>query len=558
MLPLAQRVWLRCGEGLSIGRDCPRLTRVSVGDDAAPHPFRLRAHGQLVELRVADLALGDAEAARLLAAVDVPQPDEVVARLVERTEGWPAAMYLAALSLRSRPDPGEFVDRFTGTSRHVADFLTEDVLAVVPLDDERAAYRYHHLFAQYLRAELTRRHPELVSELHQRAWRWYRAHGLTGRAVTHAQAAGDLAVAADLISATWFSMRTGSRLETLRGWIAGFDDTQIAAHAPLAIAAAWTGALAGKPERAARLAAIARGGSWSGPMPDGSVSLESALAIMSGSGLDQGGLSGKHAAAQRAVDLEPPTSVWRPLALLSLGTVQTMQGDWASARQVLDEAVVLTQGQTGTSGFALAHLAVISLRAGDEEQALGHARRAHEIAERPGMRSYMPSVITYAVLAHLLGRRGDLEGARLAAERASELLPRVTEVYWWLMVETRILLAPALTALDRRGEALALLDEAAASLAAHPDAGQLPQWHDEAMRRLRHRRPPPSEDLTDAEQRILRLLGTNLTLREIGRELYLSMNTVKTHTSAIYRKLGVSSRAAAVQAAVGRHSQSPG
>jgi DNA-binding CsgD family transcriptional regulator len=73
------------------------------------------------------------------------------------------------------------------------------------------------------------------------------------------------------------------------------------------------------------------------------------------------------------------------------------------------------------------------------------------------------------------------------------------------------------------------------------------------MRTLRHRRPKPSDDLTDAERRILRLLGTNLTLREIGRELYLSMNTVKTHTSAIYRKLGVSSRAAAVQAGATNH-----
>jgi LuxR family transcriptional regulator, maltose regulon positive regulatory protein len=155
-------------------------------------PFAtLRAHGRLVELRAADLALSKSEAVALLAAAGVPLSDDQVDRLVDRTEGWPAALYLAALSLRDRSDPEDFVDRFAGTSRHVADFLSEDVLArqpndvidfllqtcileeltpalcqaltgrldseaalrelersnlfVVPLEDERLAYRYHHL-----------------------------------------------------------------------------------------------------------------------------------------------------------------------------------------------------------------------------------------------------------------------------------------------------------------------------------------------------------------------------------------------------------------------------
>lgn len=243
-----------------------------------------RAHGQLVELRAVELSLGSAEAGALLAAAGVPLTDELVARLVERTEGWPAGLYLAALSLRDRSRPEDFVDRFTGTSRHVADFLSEDVLArqpddvigfllhtcvlqeltaslcealtggtdadvalrqlersnlfVVPLDEQRLAWRYHHLFAQYLRAELTRRQPELVPELHRRAWRWYREHGLVGRAVAHAQACGDADVAAELVAANWSAMVQGGQIETVRSWLAGFEDTQIEAHAPLAVATA--------------------------------------------------------------------------------------------------------------------------------------------------------------------------------------------------------------------------------------------------------------------------------------------------------------------------------
>ena len=96
-----------------------------------------------------------------------------------------------------------------------------------------------------------------------------------------------------------------------------------------------------------------------------------------------------------------------------------------------------------------------------------------------------------------------------------------------------------------------------ALLAEHPDAGRLPEWHREAMRKLRlaDRRLQPTRELSDAERRILRLLDSDLSLREIGRELCLSTNTVKTHTRSIHRKLGVSSRTEAIAAV---RSDSPG
>lgn len=215
-----------------------------------------RAHGRMTELRTAQLALGASGACALLAAAGVPLEDDLVAQLNERTEGWPAGLYLAALSLRDHADPWHFVERFTGTNRYVADFLSEDVLArqphdviefllhtcvldeltaavcdaltgsrdsdrrlrelercnlfLLPLDEERIAYRYHRLFAQYLRAELMRRSPELVPELHRRAWRWYRAHELAGHAVTHALGSGDLAGAAAACDCACRRMPRGS------------------------------------------------------------------------------------------------------------------------------------------------------------------------------------------------------------------------------------------------------------------------------------------------------------------------------------------------------------
>ena len=101
-------------------------------------------------------------------------------------------------------------------------------------------------------------------------------------------------------------------------------------------------------------------------------------------------------------------------------------------------------------------------------------------------------------------------------------------------------------------------------LAVHRDAGRLPEWYGETVRKLRlaGRRTQSSEELSDAERRILRLLASDLTLREIGRELYVSLNTVRTHVHSIYRKLGVSSRADAVRVARAQppamSSESPG
>jgi LuxR family maltose regulon positive regulatory protein len=552
----------------------------------------LRAHGRLTELRAADLALGDAEARALLAAAGVAVSPDRVARLVEHTEGWPAAIYLAALSLRDRSHPEDFVDRFSGTSRHVADFLSEDVLArqsqdviafllhtcvleeltaslcdaltggadanemlrelersnlfVVPLDEEREAYRYHHLFAQYLRAELVRREAGLVPELHRRALRWYREHGLVGRAVAHAHACGDVDVAAALVAAEWSAVAESGQVGTVRRWLGGFDDAQIEGHPPLAIAAAWVAGLAGEGERAARFAEAARRGSWDGPMPDGSASLESALAMMP----NTFGVSRMRTAGQRAVELEPATSPWRAVALLRLGVAATLEGNFGDARSALSEAVQLMGSENSTGAFSLAYLALISLREGDEEAAFDFAQRAHAVADRPGMRTYMPSIAAYSIVAHLLSRRGDLEEAARAVDRTDELLPKVTEASWWQMIVTRILLAPALAVLGRREEAARRLTEAEAVLARHDDAGKLPDWHQDTVRKLRlaRRRPQRSPSLSDAERRIVHLLATDLSLREIGRELYLTTNTVKTHTRSIYRKLGVSCRADAVSA----------
>jgi hypothetical protein len=111
----------------------------------------------------------------------------------------------------------------------------------------------------------------------------------------------------------------------------------------------------------------------------------------------------------------------------------------------------------------------------------------------------MPSVCTYAALANVLSRRGDLGGAAGAIEQANELVPLLREAQWWQMIETRIRLAPALAAVGRHDEAAMRLDEAAALLATHDDAGALHDWHAEASRRVLGRRFRKPERLSDAQ-----------------------------------------------------------
>jgi LuxR family maltose regulon positive regulatory protein len=222
-----------------------RLVLASRADPPLPLA-RLRARGQLAELRERDLRFSPEETAELLrTAVGSELPEAAVVALADRTEGWVAGLQLAALSLQGRINPAAFIDGFSGSHRYVLDYLTEEVLDgqpdhlvrflletsilerlcgplcdavtgradsqalleqveranlfLVPLDEVRGWWRYHHLFADLLRARLAREQPERVPELHTSAAAWSEEHGLVDDAVRHALAAGELAWVARLV-----------------------------------------------------------------------------------------------------------------------------------------------------------------------------------------------------------------------------------------------------------------------------------------------------------------------------------------------------------------------
>jgi ATP/maltotriose-dependent transcriptional regulator MalT len=225
----------------------PRLHLAIASRSDPPLPLaRLRASGQLTELRAADLRFTPSEAAAFLQEVwKLDLPAQTVAALEARTEGWVVGLQLAALSLQGRPDLEGFLDAFTGTHRYVLDYLSEEVLGrlpdrmqafllqtsilerlsgplcdavtgdadgqarlekleranlfLVPLDEERRWWRFHHLFADLLRARLLQLQPERVPELHRRAAGWCEQHGLVDEAIRHAVAAGDTPWATRLV-----------------------------------------------------------------------------------------------------------------------------------------------------------------------------------------------------------------------------------------------------------------------------------------------------------------------------------------------------------------------
>jgi len=261
---------------------------------------RLRVEGRLREIRARDLRFTEAESARYLTeAMGLEMSDTQIATLDERTEGWIAALQLAALTLQGHDDPARFISRFAGDDRYVVDYLVEEVLQhqpqpirefllhtsilgrltgalcdavtglsdgsatledldrrnlfVVPLDDRRLWYRYHHLFAEMLRARLTAEEPELLRELHLRASDWYERNGLLEQAIEHAFGARAFDRAADLLEASSTALRQNRQELALLGWLEMLPPEMISARPSLGLTFAGTLLSAGRIDRVEQL-----------------------------------------------------------------------------------------------------------------------------------------------------------------------------------------------------------------------------------------------------------------------------------------------------------------
>jgi LuxR family transcriptional regulator, maltose regulon positive regulatory protein len=566
----------------------------------------LRTQSRVVELGVAELAMDQSEARALLEGAGVQLTDEQATELVRRTEGWPVGLYLAALAFKAgawHGDPGAGLTGdagvgFTGADRFIAEYLWSELLArlprktvsfltrtavldrmcgslcdavldtrgstgvleslagsnllLVPLDRRREWYRYHHLFGELLRAELERREPELVAQLHVRAAGWCEANGQPETALDHAQAAGDTDRVARLVSALTQPAYAAGRGDTARRWLAWFEDQGLLERYPqVAVQGAWVQALVGQPAAAERWAAVAERGSVTGTLPDGST-MQSYLALL-GALLCRDGVARMRADAQVAREQLGPGSPWRATALLLEGIAYLLAGEVDRADPILAHAVdVATDaGATPAAATALAERAIVALQRGEWPEAETLAERALGVMRAGHLDDYAMSPLVHAVVARTALHQGDAPRAHRHLARAARLRPLLTYAMPHRAVQILLELVRAYVALGDAAGGRVVLREARDVLQQRPDLGILPRQAEELRGQLHTIRGATmgASSLTTAELRLLPLLSTHLTFREIGERLYISPHTVKSQAMSIYRKLGVSSRSEAIQRA---------
>jgi LuxR family maltose regulon positive regulatory protein len=561
---------------------------------------RLRATGEMTEIRAQELRFRPAQVAELVARVAGVEPaPQDLADLAERTEGWPAGVYLAALSLRGHPSPGAFIRQFTGDSRFIVDFLAEEVLSrqpaevrqfltrtsvlsrfcaplcdavvgsqdaaevigvlerdnlfVVPLDDTRQWFRYHHLFAQVLRSELARSEPGMLPALHQRASAWFLQSGLADEAVSHALAAGDTAAVTSLIAWHWYAYVASGQVATVRRWLRSLGNEAVSTDPVAAHCAAWTAALSGDRDELRRWLPVVKSATHDGPLPDGFRSMQSSAALLQATfGFD--GIGPMRDAAVEAIRLEPDhASPYHALARAAYATALYWSGDRAGAAEQAQAALSSPSSIGLVRMLAFAVLSLTQADAGEHSRAeqLAHSAREVLADAGPGFSDAPQGSVVYTASGAAAAGRGELSGARREFERALELRRRYPGISPWATLEVLLRLAALLLDCGDQPQAAVLLTEARQLLDAFPDGAgaQLDRLY-RVERRLAGQPPemPPAGPLTERETAVLRLLGGSLSLREIGQELYVSQNTVKTHIRAIYRKLGVSTRHDAIAA----------
>jgi LuxR family maltose regulon positive regulatory protein len=553
---------------------------------------RLRANRNVVELRFSDMAMTRSEGGALLSAAGLdPCPDEVET-ILARTEGWPAGLYLAALSLCESEDRAAALASFGGADRLIADYLRDEVLSgltangiafltrAAVLDrpsgpacdavlersgsgrvlaraergnllvfpaEEAGCYRYHPLLADMLRAELRRSDPDLERQLHRRAATWYARKGARDCAVAHAIAAHDPGLVGELLWADLPRLVNYGHNSVIQRWLDHFTDDEVAAEPKLALVAAGSRLVGGDRDLAEHWVAAAARSMVDGPPTD--ATLEAGLAVMRAS-VASDGVARMVEDAARAYELFPQDSPWRSVCCLLVGVGRHLGGDRDRAHSWLEEGV--RRGAVGApsiQALCLAQLALLAIEDGDWAGAATHATRAHAQVERFGLAGYPTAGLVFAVSAAVRAQNGHVDGATIDVRRATDLIARLTDFAPWYEIEARIALASAAFRLSDGDGARGHLAVAARLLRRSPDAVVLGRWLEQSWSRVESTPRPEVNgrwSLTTAELRVLQFLPTHLSFPQIAQRLNVSANTVKTHSRAVYRKLDACSRAEAV------------
>ncbi|MFN2196793.1 MAG: LuxR C-terminal-related transcriptional regulator [Anaerolineales bacterium] len=565
---------------------------------------RLRARGQLTELRADALRFNRAESELFLEqAAGQPLAAADLADLDRRVEGWVAGLQMVALRLKDQPDAHEFIASFSGSNRYIMDYLSEEIysqqpdylqafllktsvldrlsgplceavlaqdapesrypaqqllehleranLFLIPLDENREWYRYHHLFAGLLNQRLRQTWPEALPGLFRRASAWCADNGFIDEAIKYALAGDDAEAAARVVESQALELLKIGALNTLMGWLHKLPEQTIRARPWLSVHQAWGLLLTGRLEALEQSLQAAEQLADQVADPDDLHGHIAAIRAYAGMLLGEPNLAAGQ--AQQALDLLPEED------LTARSVVAFVQGAGFFARGDLPAAIESMQaaGRIGAQGGNI-HLAVAALNSMGEMLAnqgkLSEAEQVFQRALQLGTgRSGRPLPITagvYSAMAQIYLIRRDLPKARQFASIGVELGEQ-----WGNMdsLAGSYLALAQIAHLEGNPEEARAALEKARQIAADYDLVPGFDAHLAAYEaRILQAQPAQQipgiliEPLSERELEVLSLMAAGRSNPEIAAELIIALGTVKAHSSSIYRKLDVRGRTQAV------------
>jgi LuxR family maltose regulon positive regulatory protein len=574
----------------------PRGAQVAVATRSEPElPLgRLRGHRTLVEFGVTDLAMSDAEAAVLVGQAGLEFEATAVHELVRRTEGWPVALELAAISYALRPDTAERFEQFAGDDHLIAEYIRAEVLsrlspakvrflarssvldelsgprcdavlqrtrsaevlaqlarANVPIsavDPSHEHFRLHGLFREMLQTELRRAEPELRPGLHARAADFYSAAEDADRSIEHALGAEDFWRVGRLLWSNLLGYLGAGRSGEVQEWLDRVPAPRIAECGPLALAAAHNrlalGDIAGA-EQWARSASVAEPWEAAAHLPS-----QRAGALIIDAWAARSGVKTMSEDAARAHALLSDDDPWRASCCFLHGTAALLMSDLVQAEQHLDEGVARgVRLAPDVASLCLAQLAVVAAEHDEADLASDFARRARSLMDDHGLGEHSRAALVFAVSAAAAVREGRIDEAKADVSQCLTRVSGLEGFVPWYGAEVRILLARVSLTLGGVAAARELLADASRLARRVADVVVFERWFYDAWDRFDARAETALvgvASLTTAELRVLRFLPTHYSFHEIADRLHVSANTIKTHVHAVYRKLDASSRSEAV------------
>ncbi len=548
---------------------------------------RLRVAGDLAEIGPNELAMDLDATSEVLGLFGLEMDAADVEALHHQTEGWPAGLALVGIAISNSPSSEAPVIP-SGRRREIADYLVDEVLSqqadevrsflvrvallrrfnaqlcdavlardgshdlldrldrislfVVPLDDERGWYRFHHLFGELLNDQFERIGAPERELLLNRAAVWHLEHGTIDEALHYAQRSGDFALAGRIALGHGSRLIRAGQIDTLRAWIERSTNDEITSDAAFCIAAGMVAALLGE-SKAHRFVNAAEQLPLDGPSPDGASSIRSSFtnlrALIGSDGFVQMLADGR-----QVYDLERAAhSPWMTGGCRAMGQALIGLGRPDEAIPFLEEGLRVC-AEFSIRGYQElvfhGHLALAHLDLSEFAAATDRVEEGSAIVSRSDISQPVHALALWTADASIASRSGDLDRARRALGQVEQHLDLAAALVW-LQAEVAVRCAETCWALGDGATANRFADRARVALKIVPDSETLTD-------RLARAANTASgfAMLTPAEQRIFNQLATHLTLEQIGEGLYVSRATVKSHVASIYSKLGVRTRAQAV------------